>query len=214
MKQLLSNVCSVLAMPWKFDVASMQTFVFYNVSSLLPALPHIFFFSCLLHVCISSYSWWTTVPRNIKPEEVAFPWNDILLKSIKQEQGHRSNLYSWMIEWRMTEKQSNKKLSSCKARYKLLVQGAYCGQNMASEVLVWTYTSIGTERKKSGIFVESVFYWHSLTTGCMLSLMGYSGDFSQKLRKIFFSKNCTTLLRVLALHECGPLNWQKLGYMS
>lgn len=179
LKQLLSNVCSVLAVPWKFDVASVQTFVFYNVSSLLPALPHIlFFFSCLLHVCISSYSWWTTVPRNIKPEEVAFPWNDILRKSIKQEQGNRSNLYSRTIEWTMTEKQSNEKLSSCKARYNPLVKGAYCGQHVASEVLVWTYTSIGTERKKSGMFVESVVYWHSLTSECMLSLMGYSGEFS------------------------------------
>lgn len=69
---------------------------------------------------------------------MAIPLNDIMIKSIKQDQGNRCNLYSWMIEWTMSEKQTNEMLSFCKERYNLLIKGVYYGQNMISEILVWT----------------------------------------------------------------------------
>lgn len=78
-----------------------------------------------------------------------------------------------MIEWTMSEKQTNEMLSFCKERYNLLIKGVYYGQNMISEILVWTQTGIATERKKKNSLVclWKAWFADSLTTIYMIYII-------------------------------------------
>lgn len=134
LKQLLSNVCSVLSVFWKCDVSSVQIFVFYNVSSLLPALPHILFFSFLVS-CMCVY-----LHVHV---ELLFLEISSLKKWHFQETTSCFQVYTksretdlicileWFHEQWLKSKIFKSKMS--KARYNPLVKGGYTGATLVNQ---------------------------------------------------------------------------------